>query len=111
MVNPISKTIGKLCMPMLVKTDLKTGKALEILDDNKLCQFVYNKRKDVYKKYGITIEQVNLIVCKCNAQKRGVIAKVMLSKSKSTIRKAIKEGRVVFLGDDSVEYTAKKGSC
>ena len=103
--------LGHLFAPLLIKMDLRGHRAIGFTEQDTLARIVYNRRAKDWKKYGVKLEDVRVIVEKEMRIKpvSGIKEKIGMMKAKSSIRQAIKEKRLVFLGSDRVEYTDKFG--
>lgn len=109
MANKFSKWIARRVLPSLVKTDCNSKKAKDISGTDKLVKFIYQNRKPLLKKYDITFEELKEVVEKQQQIKKGFMSKLALNNTRNSIRRAIKEGRIKYLGYDSIDYIDKYG--
>jgi hypothetical protein len=107
LANFISKWIAHRTMRSLIKTDLNSEKAREITDQKTLAKFIYHNHDNIYKKYGISFDEVEKVVVSQQVMKKGFMAKVAIKRASDSIQKAIKEDRIKFVNEDAIDYIDK----
>lgn len=109
-MNPFKKIdnfIGLKLYPLQVKMDAKSYRAYGFTEPEALSKIIYNKRSKMWKSYGIKLEDISKVVYEYYRIKplHGLALRIDLIKAKSAIRTAIKQKRIVFIGENKAEYT------
>lgn len=113
MFRKIDGFIARLFLPLQIKFDLRiAGKKFKGKPSD-LGRYIYNNRIKVYRRYGITLEE---ITAKVEKKKMGDLEflsdeahRIVLWRVRGAINKSYKQGRLVFLEDGMVKYTTKDG--
>ena len=114
-MNPIKSLdtfVGRLLYPLLVRTDAKGFLGMGYTEPKALAKIIYNRRSKDWKRYKVKLSDIEKItnkVCEVKPLK-GLGLWIGLIKARKTIRRAINQKRLIFVGENKVEYT-DKGFC
>lgn len=105
----IDKALGRKFYPLLVKMDARSALSVGYLPEV-VAKIVWDKRRKLWKDYGITQEEIFSVVAKyCEIKPlHGISLWFNLVKARSVIVESIKKGRIVFKDYNYVEYSNKK---
>lgn len=105
MANPIDKVIARMFLPCQVKAEAKVAMSKGIPDD-RIARQIYRAHSRDYRKYGITEAKIASIIKP--KRKISMAERPVYHRMRQSIRRAIKDGRIVF-NVDGVAYTARDG--
>jgi hypothetical protein len=113
MTNPFSaldKWLGLKSYKLLIRTDVKHYKSIGYSESVVLANITWDKRKSLWKSYGLTKEDIDEVVEEICTIKplKGFNKWLNLIKVRNVISESVKRGRVVFLSDEQVKYTNSK---
>ena len=107
-MNRFSRWVAFKTLPKLVKVELNSVRVKDLSDSDAKSKAIYTSRKDSFKGYGITLEDVKKIVEKESQIKKGLMAKMALKNATKSVQEAIRVGRIEFIDSNSIIYFDKE---
>jgi hypothetical protein len=104
LANKFSTWLARKTLPKLIKTELNSKVVGDQTSQGAKVKVIYQKHKDLFKKYDIKLEEVAQLVEKESKIKQGFMARKSLQRVVKSVDEAIKEGRIEFVNDNSIVY-------
>ncbi len=105
--SSIDKFIGRGVYKILVTNEAKALLKVGISEPEAIAKIIYGQRSKVWKSYDIGIKEITSVVEKaCEIRPlKGIRLKLALHRARITLRDAVKQKRIVFLGENKAKYT------
>lgn len=107
----IDKYIGLKCYSLMVKFEARYCIKIGITEPPAITTIIYDKHHKEWKSYGVTRSDISRVVeefCRIKPV-HGLWRQVAILRATNTIKNAVKQKRIKFLGDDKLEYTDRIG--